>query len=142
MVVFLAFVAMIAGACADSPTAPKEQYFVDVDVNNDYPVNLSVGDSTIIGVRSIVIGANTINKADNLIMRVRGDFIESGRIIDEYTYISSMYDNGEVQPRVVHAEFWMIRAGQKNGISWIVFKSMIDPTKKDSIQVVVTTPKG
>ena len=136
--VFVVLVAMLAGACADSPTAPKERITVAVSVLGlDWSTVYTTPGSVVgFGIQSIVVGRNSTRYADVLITR-KDALVDSVTKAYENSYTSQEEIGNTWKPSVVRYEYLNVWVGDKVGTSWFVFKSRTDPTQKDSVRIVI-----
>ncbi len=138
--IIVALMVMAIGACADSPTAPRERAAVAL-WSDTRVLYMDMNTYTHISVRSTVIGRNSVNDADSIIVRMDNKSLTS-LVEHQGQYLEKILVGGTSKETVVHYQFIRITAKETPGDSWIYYRSRIDPTQKDSIRVVVSTFDG
>ncbi|KND48964.1 MAG: hypothetical protein AB200_00860 [Parcubacteria bacterium C7867-005] len=139
-VILLAAVTMATTACGDSPTEPKERIAVAVSAGEPALI-MPVNTNGYVFIQSTVIGRNSTDDADVIMVRTNDDFVSAmKRSEGNYTNVTPI-GNG-YKESVTHYEVWELTPEGQIGISWFHFRSRIDPTQKDSVKVIIVPFEG
>ncbi|MFZ2048920.1 MAG: hypothetical protein WAV25_01310 [Minisyncoccia bacterium] len=131
--------AIALAACGDNnPTAPREKSTVIVTANDIFhaPVVMFVGGKASVGIQSSIIGENRLDAADVLVVKVDSLITKLERTYNG-SGLGTFYYNNVTKSTVDRFEVWELTAGMKTGTTWMKFHSTVDPTQRDSLQIIV-----